>query len=151
MKYIEQRIEELEKQVQELKIKLFQKEFKEAKHDYIYNHPNMTLLSQPNSETAFPPYPNILGSWDPNPDYVDSTDLPTYYPPANPEDVIEESASEYEFKMNCPDYPTIVEKSKLNFDKMDKDFLNYMNSNTNNNSTNKYINNYSEKSRRTKN
>lgn len=116
MKYLEQRVEELEQEVQELKIKLFQKEFKEAKHDYIYNHPNMTLLSQPNSETAFPPYPNILGSWDPNPDYVDSTDLPTHYPPANPEDIIKENTDEYGFKLNY----------ESNFDKMDKDFLKWL-------------------------
>ena len=93
MKYLEQRVEDLEKEVQELKIKLFQKEFKETKHDYMYNYSNMTLLSETKSEADFPPYPNILGSWDPNPDHVDSTDLPTYYPPANPEDVIEDNNS----------------------------------------------------------
>lgn len=63
MKYLEQRIEELEKEMQEIK-----------------NH--LDIL---------PPYPSILGSWDPNPDYVDSDDLPIYYPPANPEDVLKET------------------------------------------------------------
>lgn len=105
MKYLEQRIEDLEKEVQELKVKLFQKEFKETKHDYMYNHSNMTLLSETKAETAFPPYPNILGSLDPNSNYVDSIDLPTYYHPANPEDVIG-----YESKINCPKQPIILRR-----------------------------------------
>ena len=88
MKYLEQRVDELEKEVQELKIKLFQKVFKETKHDYMYNYSNMTLLSETKSEADFPPYPNILGSWDPKDDYEDFSNITPYYPPANPEDVI---------------------------------------------------------------
>lgn len=99
MKFLEQRIEELEQQVRELKVKLFQKEWKESPKpwenvasDYLYN-PSLTMLSEPELETAFaspwdaseikknpldtitvkqkddsdyqyPGYPNILGSWD---------------------------------------------------------------------------------------
>lgn len=99
MKFLEQRIEDLEQQVQELKVKLFQKEWKEtpkpwekAASDYLYN-PSLTMLPEPELETAFaspwevsefeknlldtitvkqpdhsdsdyPAYPNILGSWD---------------------------------------------------------------------------------------
>jgi hypothetical protein len=60
----------------------------------------------------FPRYPDIIGSWNaddtnpnygvPNPDYVDSFDLPTYFPPSNPEDILAESqqTDEYGFKMN---------------------------------------------------
>ena len=88
MKYLEQRVEYLEKQVQELKVKLFQKEFEENKNSW--------------KET---PYPNIWSSWDDILDYIDSSDLPAYYPPANPEDVIG-----HESKMTCPKQPIILRR-----------------------------------------
>ena len=104
MKYLEERIQDLEKEVQDLKIKLFQKEFEETKkHDYMYNHSNMTLLSEPKTETDFPPYPNIWGSWEPNDgDKIDEK--------------IVSNSDEYGFKLN---HESI-------FDKMDKDFLDWM-------------------------
>lgn len=119
MKYLEQHIEDLEQQVQELKVKLFQKEWKEspkpwekAASDYLYN-PSLTMLSEPELETAFaspwealefeknlldtitvkqpdhsdsdyPAYPNILGSWDDQ--------------KKNPLDVLEDSPTSANFK-----------------------------------------------------
>ena len=60
MRYLEQRIEDLEQLVQELKVKLFRKEWKEspkpwekAASDYLYN-PSLTILPEPELETAFP-------------------------------------------------------------------------------------------------
>lgn len=93
MKYLEQRVEDLEREVQELKVKLFQKEFEETKNSW-----------------CEPSYPNIWGSWDENPNYVDSFDRPAYYPSANPEDVIEETVDEYAFKMNCSEQPIILRR-----------------------------------------
>ena len=99
MKYLEQRVEDLEREVQELKVKLFQKEFEETKNSW--------------KET---PYPNIWSSWD---EILDSSDIPAYYPPANSEDVIEENVNEYGFKLNY----------EYNFDKTDKDYLEWLNKN----------------------
>jgi hypothetical protein len=90
--YLEQRIEKLEQEIQELKIKLFQQEFIDTRNtweDTMYN-PSITLLSTPDLDTAFaspfentsasedclntfvleitsknhPEYPNIWGSWE---------------------------------------------------------------------------------------
>jgi hypothetical protein len=146
MKYLEQRIEDLEQQVQELKVKLFQKEWKEspkpwekAASDYLYN-PSLTMLSDPDLETAFaspwddskvycPQHPIIAHRASkltsvteknvPNSDYYDSYDLPEYYPPypnilgswddqeKNPLDTItvkQPDDSDYEY----PGYPNIL-------------------------------------------
>ncbi len=90
--YIEQRIEKMEQELQELKIKLFQQEFLDTPNtwnDTMYN-PSITLLSTPDLDTSFaspfdhptsggdtldtittmfssanyPDYPNIWGSWE---------------------------------------------------------------------------------------
>lgn len=53
----------------------------------------------------FPPYPDITGSWD-----------------TNPNDVVDE----YGFKMNYNSKPNNTEEVKSNFDKHDKDFLNWL-------------------------
>jgi hypothetical protein len=140
MKYLEQRIEELEKEILKLKAKVVSLE---CKNDYLYNskkedtshylnnyppYPTVDVKKvypDANKNIWCPPYPEIVGSWDdvsknsevPNPDYVDSSDLPVYYPPANPEDVIEGNSME----------PTDEYGFKLNYDKMDKDFLEWLN------------------------
>ena len=117
MKYLEQRVADLEKKVQELEVKLIQKEFKETKHDYMYNYSNMTLLSETKSEADFPPYPDVWGSWEPIHNLIDSSNIPPYYPPANSEDVIKENTDD--------------------FDKMDKDYLEWLNKNPYKDSSNK--------------
>ena len=90
--YLEQRIEKLEQEIQELKIKLLQQEFIDTRNtweDTMYN-PSITLLSTPDLDTAFaspfdkptsggdtldtivievssedyPEYPSIWGSWE---------------------------------------------------------------------------------------
>ena len=92
MKYLEQRVAELEKEVALLKAK---NKLEETKgHDYMYSHTSLNLLSEPDLETAFAspwdysdmeknpldtitetlssienydfrgyPYPNIISSW----------------------------------------------------------------------------------------
>lgn len=83
MKYLEQRVEDLEKELQELKIRLFQKEFKETKKcwegnaaesnisaDYLYN----SNLASSAFLDDHPPYPNIWDSWENNPlDVIEET------------------------------------------------------------------------------
>jgi hypothetical protein len=126
MKYLEQRVEELELEVKLLKAKNKLEEttgfvnkhpirvknndtscclnnYPSSEnpniHDYMYNHSNMTLLSEPELETSFAsPYDyferikcplnsivtslsSILDDTLPNTDYVDSSDLPQCYPP----------------------------------------------------------------------
>ena len=80
-KYLEQRVEELESEVKLLRAKLKLNETKDTSkylNNYskyeplksVYNS-SLNLMSTPDSETAFPPYPNILGSWyEPNPEDV---------------------------------------------------------------------------------
>jgi hypothetical protein len=109
MKYIEQRVEELEKEVKLLNAKNKLNDTSSYLNnyppynspnspDYMYN-PSMNLMSVPDLETAF------ASPWDSsefeknsldtitvnlssiandnfiNPDYVDSSDIPQYYPP----------------------------------------------------------------------
>ena len=83
MKYLEQRVEDLENELQELKIRLFQKEFKETKKcwegkvansnisaDYLYN-PNINSAAFIDDH---PPYPSIWDSWENNPlDVIEET------------------------------------------------------------------------------
>jgi hypothetical protein len=167
MKYLEQRVEELEREMLRLKAKIISLE---CKHDHLYNsniedtskylnnyppYSGVNLMSEPDLETTFaspwdcseaekksldtitikkssaiddstyyhPEYPNVLGSWDPTPDYVDSTDIPTYYPPANPEDVLNENESGFKKGYN----PEPIRPWKSDYDKMDKDFLEWLN------------------------
>jgi hypothetical protein len=80
-KYLEQRVEELELEVKELKAKIKLNDTKDTSKylnnyskynplksvynscdDYMYN-PSVNLMSEPDLETAFPPYPDIWGSW----------------------------------------------------------------------------------------
>ena len=135
MKFLEQRIEDLEQQVQELKVKLFQKEWKEspkpwekAASDYLYN-PSLTMLSEPELETAF------ASPWDVSEIKKNPLDTITVKQPDD---------SDYEY----PGYPNILgswdEGSRddvitswgfvSKFDKADKDFLNYLNSDQEKNS-----------------
>jgi hypothetical protein len=65
----------------------------------MYNS-HVNLMSEPDLETAFPPYPHISGSWD----------------EINPEDVITDTV--------IPSWGFVSE-----FDKMDKDFLEWLKSN----------------------
>lgn len=135
-KFLEQRVEELELEVKLLRAKIKLSETKDTskylnnytKHepfkDYMYNS-SSTLISEPELETAFasldavvklesithldsdfPPYPDIWGSWD------DKN-------PKNPLDVISEE--------NPPAIPDWGGTSE--FDKTDKDFLEWLKSN----------------------
>jgi hypothetical protein len=124
MKYLEQRVEELEKEILKLKARIISLE---CKQDYLYSPlPSANDTKDLKENIWCPPYPEIIGSWDdaptninwgfPNLDYKDSSDLPTYYPPANPKDVLEESTNE----------PTDDCGFKMNYDKMDKDFLEWL-------------------------
>jgi hypothetical protein len=163
MKYVEQRLEELEREILKLKAKVIKMECERDylydcdKNDtshYLYNYPpypSVNIMSEPDLETAFaspfdktkmeqnplntvtvdtkntndvfdPPYPNIVGSWDKNLDYVDSFDLPTYYPPTNPEDVLDENKSGFKTDSNT----TPIRPWSPTYDKMDKDFLEWM-------------------------
>jgi hypothetical protein len=134
MKYLEQRVEELELEVKLLKTKNKLEETK--KLDYLFSHSDQEFIDQQfitkfgletsnghfwdsselkknpldtitsnlssitnDSPYYHPEYPNVLGSWDPNPDYVDSDDLPVYYPPLNPDDILKESTG---FNNNQP-------------------------------------------------
>jgi len=121
-KYLEQRVNELE-----LEVKLIRAKFKieETKNkstssylnnypkydplktayppnaDYMYNS-HVNLMSEADLETAFQPYPTILDSWD----------------EINPDDMISED------KQPITTWGFISE-----FDKMDKDFLEWIKSN----------------------
>ena len=99
MKYLEQRIEELEKEILKLKSKFISLE---CKYDHLYNckteDTSKYLNNYPNAEEPwYPPYPDIMGSWNDTPidtknwefPSINSFDSSTYYPPANPEDVLE--------------------------------------------------------------
>jgi hypothetical protein len=157
MKYIEQRVEELEKEVNLLKAKnklndtsRYLNNYKSYNNpndkDYIYN-PSVNLMSEPDLETSFGHFwdssdleknpldtvtvnlSSIVEDSIQNPNYLDSfynpSDLPEYCPPypnfisswndsIKSEDVINET-NEYEFKSN--------------YDKMDKDFLEWLSKN----------------------
>jgi hypothetical protein len=91
MKYLEQRIDELEKEVALLKAK---NKLEETKgHDYMYNHSNICLLSEPDLETTF------ASPWD-------SSEIIK-----NPLDTITEKLSSiknYDFQGCYPPYPNII-------------------------------------------
>jgi hypothetical protein len=179
MKYLEQRVEELEKEVTFLKAKFNLQETKTTgfinEHpirvqnkdtsrylnnyppspdwrnkeisDYMFN-PSVNLMSDPNSETAFAsPWDStgeeslttLLSSFAddilPNPDYVDSFDIPAYYPEypntigswddKSFNDVINENVTdEYGFKMNDDVITSWGFVSE--FDKLDKGFLEWL-------------------------
>ena len=119
MRYLEQRIEDLEQLVQELKVKLFRKEWKEspkpwekAASDYLYN-PSLTILPEPELETAFAS-PWEVSEFEKNlldtitvkqPDHLDSN-YPAYLnilgswddQEKNPLDVLEDSPTSANFK-----------------------------------------------------
>jgi hypothetical protein len=108
MKYLEQRVEELEKEVTLLKAK--NKLEKNKSKDYMYNHSKLD-----------PDYPNIIGSWD---DFDKGTcfnqknNMPFY-----PNDVIDQNVTDdYGFKMNYEE-PITNWRFESKYDKMDKDFL----------------------------
>ena len=124
-KFLEERVDLLEKQVNLLKAKFKLEETKnkstssylnnypkyeplktayppDSDTDYMYNS-HVNLMPEPDLETDFPPYPHISGSWD----------------KINPEDVISVDTN-----TAIPDWGFISE-----FDKMDKDFLEWINSN----------------------
>jgi hypothetical protein len=121
-KYLEQRVEELELEVKLLRAKFKLEETKNKSTssylnnypkydplktayppdtDYMYNS-HVNLMSEPDLETAFPPYPHISGSWD----------------EINPEDAISVNTD-----TAIPDWGFVSE-----FDKMDKDFLEWLKS-----------------------
>lgn len=163
MKYLEQRVDELEKEVNLLKAKNklnstsyylnnYPTYNNPNEKDYVYN-PSVNLMSKPDLETAFaspwdssegikcPLNPimvslssTLVDNFLPNLNYVDSSDIPYYYPDypnvlgswddKSFNDVINEDViDEYGFKMNHdkPIYTSWGFESK--FDKMDKDFL----------------------------
>ena len=101
-KYLEQRVEELELEVKLLRAKIKLNE-PNGTSKYINNYPKCDPFkdymhdSNVNSmsETDFPPYPDILDSWDNNPD-----------------DIVEEEST------TIPSWGFVSE-----FDKIDKDFL----------------------------
>jgi hypothetical protein len=116
MKYLEQRVEELEKEIQDLKIKLFQKEFEDGKKsecDTAYN-PSLNLLSEPDLETAFSfPFEkteiekNPLNTITINTKNINDAVYPAYpnildswdaFP--RKEDLLSEGVNEYGFKLN---------------------------------------------------
>ena len=122
-KYLEQRVEELELEVKLLRAKFKLEETKNKSTssylnnypkyeplktaypqdtDYMYNS-HVNLMSEPDLETDFPPYPHISGSWD----------------KINPQDVISVDTN-----TAIPDWGFVSE-----FDKMDKDFLEWIKSN----------------------
>ena len=124
-KYLEQKVEELELEVKLLRAKFKLEETKnKSTSSYLNNYPkyeplktayppdtdtdymydsHVNLMSEPDLETDFPPYPHISGSWD----------------KINPEDVISVDTN-----TAIPDWGFISE-----FDKMDKDFLEWIKSN----------------------
>jgi hypothetical protein len=133
--YIEERIEKLEQEIQELKVKLFQKDWKELpkpwernSSDYLYN-PSLTIFSEPDLETTF------ASPWD-------LSEIPK-----NPLDTIAINAESVD-DICCPSYPDIIgswddsislpdvmEDSEQNinsrglvseFDIADKDFVTYL-------------------------
>ena len=119
MKYLEQRVEELELEVKLLKAKNKLEETKGK--DYMYNHSSMTLLSKPDPE-----YPNIIGSWDDCcksnikewASFNQESNIPPY-----PGDVMDENVTDdYGFKMNYEE-PITTWGFVSKYDKMDKDFL----------------------------
>lgn len=183
MKYLEQRVEELEKELALLKAKFKLQETKTTGfvnthpirvqnkdascylnnyppspgwrnkeiNDYMFNS-SVNLMSEPDLETSFAsPWDSseiiknpldtitvnlssaVSDSIFPNPAYVDSSDLPEYYPPypdvtsswdESFDDVITENiTNEFGFKMNY-----VEPNTDSNFDKMDKGFLEYLNS-----------------------
>jgi hypothetical protein len=119
-KYLEQRVEELELEVKLLRAKFKLEETKSkstssylnnypkydslktaypSDTDYMYNS-HVNLMSEPDLETVFPPYPHIPGSWD---EII------------NPEDIIRED-----------EQPLTPWGFESEFDKMDKDFLEWI-------------------------
>jgi len=113
MKYLEQRVEELELEVKLLKAKNKLEETKSK--DYMYNHSKLD-----------PDYPSIIGSWD---DFDKGTmqewasfnqksNIPSY-----PGDVMSENVTDdYGYKMNYEE-PITTWGFVSKYDKMDKDFL----------------------------
>jgi hypothetical protein len=121
-KYLEQRVEELELEVKLLRAKFKLEETKsKSTSSYLNNYPkydpfktayppdkdymhnsHVNLMSEADLETAFPPYPTILGSWD----------------GINPDDIIRED-----------EQPITSWGFESEFDKMYKDFLEWIKSN----------------------
>jgi hypothetical protein len=148
MKYLDERVEDLEKEVKLLKAKNKLEETK--KPDYLFSHSDQEFITKFGLETTF------ASSWDSSEisknsldtiavnlssiadhnfssiNYVDSSNLPDYYPPypdvisswdESFNDVITENITdEFGFKMNY-DKPNTALKS----DKADKDIQNYLN------------------------
>lgn len=143
MMYLEQRVNELEKEVALLKAKNTLEKTRTTglitkAQDYMFN-PSINLMSEPDLETSFSSawdklhieknyldtiscnlsslvsdseisnYPDIIGSWD---DETYTNEPPT---------------DEYGFKLNDDDMITPW-KIPLNFDNMDKRFLDWLNS-----------------------
>ena len=153
-KNVEQRVEELEKEVKFLKTKnklndtsIYLKNYPEYNNpnekDYVYNL-GVNLMSKPDLETSFaspwdspeeitcPLNPVRVGlsstttdSLLPNPNYVDSFDIPSYYPEYpniigswddNPKELIDE----YGFKMNYE--PQFLKYLNFTEKKIEKEF-----------------------------
>jgi hypothetical protein len=118
MKYLEQRVEELELEVKLLKAKNKLNDTSDYlnnyppynnpnKEDYMYNHSNITLLSGVNLDSSdlpqcYPPYPDVIGSYD-NFDWSTSKDWASF----NQTDEI-------------PPYPGHEEISEISPEKLDK-------------------------------
>jgi hypothetical protein len=64
MKYIEQKIEDLEKRISDIELKL--KASKPVEWSDVIYSPSVNLMSHPDLDTAFPPYPEVIGSWNQN-------------------------------------------------------------------------------------
>jgi len=126
MKYLEQRVEELEKEVALLKAKNNLNDNLNSM-DYMYNHSSLTMLPEPDLDTAF------ASPWDTSEIKKNPLDTITVKQPDH---------TDYEY----PGYPNIlgswVEGSSVEgsrddvnaylgflseFDKMDKDFLEWLN------------------------
>lgn len=133
MKYLEQRVEELEKEVALLKAKNKLNDTSSYLNnyppydnpnskDYMYNHSSLTMLSEPDLETAF------ASPWDTSEIEKNPLDTITVKQPDH---------TDYEY----PGYPNILgswdegSRDDVNaylgflseFDKMDKDFLEWLN------------------------
>ena len=129
MKYLDERVEDLELEVKLLKAKNKLEETK--KNDYMYNHSNMTLLSEPNLETAF------ASPWDSSELYKNPLDTITVNLSSIVDDTISNSnyVDSYDLPEYCPPYPNIIGSwddkpwgIDSGYDKLDKDFLEFLNS-----------------------
>jgi hypothetical protein len=112
MKYLEQRVEELEKEVAILKDLNQLKNTSSWKSDYMYNHSNMTLLSESGLESS-------------NCHFWDSSELEK-----NPLDTVTLNLSSIDLPPDLPEYmppyPNIIGSwDNFDFDRVSKDWISF--------------------------